>query len=252
VKWQFTLTKAPWYGGIWERLVQSAKRCLKRVIGRTTLTFLELQTVLVEIEVILNSRPLCPLYDDDMEEPLTPNHLLFGRKLSQYNVQHENEVNMSVGSKRVRYIETVVEHFWERWRKEYIATLRNLQHKFKKRNSLVPVKDDIVLVFEEKAPRHTWCLGRITEIIPSRDGQVRGAKVFIGKTRQIIERPINKLYPIEFATEEQSICDNQTKPQIIEIVNDEEAAIIMQNNDNTVRRKRQAAILADIKRKHMQ
>ena len=82
VKWQFTLTKAPWYGGIWKKLVQSAKRCLKRVIGLTS-TFLAQQTVLVEIEVILNSRLLCPSYNDDIEEPLTPNHLLFGRKFMQ-------------------------------------------------------------------------------------------------------------------------------------------------------------------------
>ena len=78
VKWKFT--KAQWYGAIWERLVQSAKRCLKKVVGHTTLNFIEMQTVLIEIDAILNSRPLCPLYDDDMEEPLTPNHLLFGRK----------------------------------------------------------------------------------------------------------------------------------------------------------------------------
>ena len=30
VKWKFTLTKALWYGAIWERLVQSVKRCLKK------------------------------------------------------------------------------------------------------------------------------------------------------------------------------------------------------------------------------
>ena len=70
---------------------------------------------------------------------------------------------LDVGSKRLRYIETVVEHFWERRRKGYIATY------------------DIVLVFEGKAPPH------------SRDGQIRGAKYFVGKTRLIIERSINTL-----------------------------------------------------------
>ena len=43
VKWYFSLTQAPWYGGIWERLVQSVKRCLKRVVGQANLKFLELQ-----------------------------------------------------------------------------------------------------------------------------------------------------------------------------------------------------------------
>ena len=112
VKWNFTLTKGPWYGAIWERLVQSANRCLKRGFGRTPLN---LQTVLIEIEAILNLRPLCPLYDDDMEETRTSNHQLFGRKLPQTNVQPvETEINLNRGTKRAHYIDTVVEHYWER------------------------------------------------------------------------------------------------------------------------------------------
>ena len=53
---------------------------------RRTLDFYQLQTVIQEIELILNSRPLGVLYDNDMEQILTPNHLLFGRKLNLENV----------------------------------------------------------------------------------------------------------------------------------------------------------------------
>ena len=80
VKWNFNLANASWYGGFWERLIGQVKRCLKKVLGRTTLGFYQLQTVIQEIELILNSRPLGNLYDDDMEQILTSNHLLFGRK----------------------------------------------------------------------------------------------------------------------------------------------------------------------------
>ena len=122
IKWKFSLAKAPWYGGIWERLVQSVKRALKRVVSRAILSFSEIQTVLLEIEAILNSRPLCTLFDDDMEEPLTPNHLrfarrlnrhlLFGRRLNQRNGEHfDMEVNVNIGSKRALYVESVVQHF---------------------------------------------------------------------------------------------------------------------------------------------
>ena len=58
MKWTFSLEKAPWWGGIFERLVRSVKRCLKKTIGGATLTYEELLTVVVEVEMILNCRPL--------------------------------------------------------------------------------------------------------------------------------------------------------------------------------------------------
>ena len=62
---------------------------MKKVLGRTTLDFYQLQTVIQEIELILNSRPLGVMYDNDMEQILTPNHLLFGRKLNLENVRSD-------------------------------------------------------------------------------------------------------------------------------------------------------------------
>ena len=35
------------------------------------------------------------------------------------------------------------------------------------------------------------------ELIKSKDGQIRGAKVKIGNSGNMIERPLNKLYPVE-------------------------------------------------------
>ena len=69
-------------GGFFERMVGTVKRCLRKVIGTARLSFDELSTVLTEIEstVIVNSRPLTYLYDD-LEEALTPSHLIYGRKL---------------------------------------------------------------------------------------------------------------------------------------------------------------------------
>ena len=68
INWKFNLDCAPWFGGIWERLVASVKRCMKKVIGTERLTFVELQTVISEIEFILNKRPIGVDYDDDLED----------------------------------------------------------------------------------------------------------------------------------------------------------------------------------------
>ena len=81
VKWKFNLPKSPWWGGFFERLVRSTKRCLKKVSGSSKLTDEELLTVLVEVECVLNSRPLTYVYNEEAEEPLTPSHLLLGHRL---------------------------------------------------------------------------------------------------------------------------------------------------------------------------
>ena len=42
IRWNFIVEKAPWWGGFWERLVKGVKRCLKKTIGRSTMTLDEL------------------------------------------------------------------------------------------------------------------------------------------------------------------------------------------------------------------
>ena len=81
VEWTFNLEKAPWWGGIFERLIQSVKRCLCKIIRQAKFSYDELNTALVEIEAILNSRPLTYVTLQDFEEPLTPSHLLIGRRI---------------------------------------------------------------------------------------------------------------------------------------------------------------------------
>ena len=40
--WDFNLEKAPWWGGVFERLVKSAKYCLRKIIGIACLSYDEL------------------------------------------------------------------------------------------------------------------------------------------------------------------------------------------------------------------
>ena len=81
VTWSFNLERAPWWGGFFERMVKSVKRCLKKTIGNATLSYDELLTAVAEVEMVLNSRPLSFVSTEDKEEPLTPSHLLIGRSV---------------------------------------------------------------------------------------------------------------------------------------------------------------------------
>lgn len=55
IVWKFIVEKAPWMGGFYERLVRDIKLSLKKTVRKSLLKY---ETVVVEIEGILNSRPL--------------------------------------------------------------------------------------------------------------------------------------------------------------------------------------------------
>ena len=63
-------------------MVRTVKACLKKTLGKAFVTFEELQTILCEIEVAMNNRPLAYLSEDDLDEALTPFHLMYGRSIS--------------------------------------------------------------------------------------------------------------------------------------------------------------------------
>ena len=88
VQWNFNVASAPNRGGMWERLVS----CVKKTIGLRQITYIELQTLISEVEVILNNRPLWVDYGDDTDKVLTPNPLVFWRRLEMSN--YENYKNI--------------------------------------------------------------------------------------------------------------------------------------------------------------
>ena len=63
-------------------------------------------------------------------------------------------------------INNIVNHLWDRWKKEYLVNLREYQ-KIKHPNKdqqIVNVKD-IVIVQEDKMPRSAWKVGIVEQVI---------------------------------------------------------------------------------------
>ncbi|XP_058816580.1 uncharacterized protein LOC131679848 [Topomyia yanbarensis] len=78
-KWSFNPPASPHFGGAWERLVQTIKKALKHTQLTRTPTDELLRNMLTEVELIINSRPLTELpQEDDLSTALTPNHFLLG------------------------------------------------------------------------------------------------------------------------------------------------------------------------------
>ena len=99
-KWQFNLPSAPLRGGMFEQMIRSMKRCLKKLLGRFRLDYEQLYSLLVEMQTVINNRSLTFLYDEPAEEVLTPNHLLFGRKINLENISKSISFNNQDSNKR--------------------------------------------------------------------------------------------------------------------------------------------------------
>ncbi|XP_039311165.1 uncharacterized protein LOC120359022 [Solenopsis invicta] len=96
VEWRFIPPHAPHVEGLWEAAVKSAKFHINRMLGNANLTYKEMQTVLCEIEAVLNSRPLTPLSKDPNNlHCITPGHFLIGAALNSFPVADLTEENPS-------------------------------------------------------------------------------------------------------------------------------------------------------------
>lgn len=195
-RFHFNPSLSPWFGRIWERGVGSIKYHLKRTIKDQILTYEQLSTILIQIEAILNSRPIAPLSENPEDlETLTPGHFLVGTALTapvEPNLGNIRENRLSDWQLCVR----LKQQFWEKWSNDYITQLQ-LRHKWKNAQENLAV-GDLVLVKEENTPPMHWPLGRVVKIFPGKDGLVRVVEVFTkGK---IYKRPIVKLAPLPKST----------------------------------------------------
>ena len=67
-------------GGAWERMIRSVRKILRVLLEQQLVSDEMLQTLMSEVQGILNSRPLTPVSSDPKDlEPLTPNHLILLR-----------------------------------------------------------------------------------------------------------------------------------------------------------------------------
>ena len=58
IQWYFNPPAASHQGGVWERLIRSVRKILHAMIGEHLVNEETLVTFLVEVEKILNSRPI--------------------------------------------------------------------------------------------------------------------------------------------------------------------------------------------------
>lgn len=193
IQWHFSPAYASHFGGIWEAGVKSFKQHLHRVVGSQILTYDEFNTLLCQIEAVLNSRPLCVMSNDPSDPlPLTPAHFLVGgplNSLPDYDFSNEKTGRLD----RWQLLQQMLQHYWKRWSREYLQQLQPRGKWF--HNQGDPLSEgSVVLVHNDSLPPTQWQLARVHRLHPGRDGIVRVVTLRMGNT--YTQRPVVKVYPL--------------------------------------------------------
>ncbi|GBN11921.1 hypothetical protein AVEN_98211-1 [Araneus ventricosus] len=195
ITWSHIPPRAPHHGGLWEVGVKSFKFYFQRVVSNTCLTYEGFLTILIQIEGLLNSRPLTPLSSEVEDlEILTPGHFLIGRPITAIPEPLMIELNDN-RLNRWQLLTKKVQTIWKHWSKNYLNNLQQ-RHKwiFKKDNVKI---GDMVLIKEDNVPVSNWPLGRIVKLYPGKDNIIRVVDI---KTKTgIFKRSVSRLcvLPIE-------------------------------------------------------
>lgn len=189
IKFCFNPPAAPHFGGVWEREVRSVKSALYTCVGSQPIPEDVLLTVLLEVEAILNSKPLGYVSADIADiDPVTPNSLLMGRpdgSLPQV-VYPETDI---LSRRRWRHSQVLADQFWSRFIRDYLP---GLQARQKWQSPSPGLEDDaVVMLVEPQLPRAQWPIGRVVKSHQSDDGCIRSAVINI--KGHLFTRPVARL-----------------------------------------------------------
>ncbi|KAL6742395.1 hypothetical protein Aduo_015549 [Ancylostoma duodenale] len=218
IEWRNITPYAPWQGGFYERLIKSVKHSLyKSLRGKPLRSIDNLATFLTEVESCLNSRPLT-YQNSEHDDILSIRPIDFIQRDLIISFPYEcsntfpsddpdylppGEARVLATRKEVeealRSSCNITEQFWQVWHEHYLTSLRETHKKYyfsKRHSSAAPKIGAVVLISDPVLPRNDWKLGRISNVRPGTDGQVREVEL-ITATKRKIRRPVNPLVPLE-------------------------------------------------------
>ena len=167
-----------------------------------TFTYEEFNTILTQVEAVLNSRPIAPLETISEEglETLTLGHFLLGHVLQSLST-HMPPSNHVSSIKRWNLLQKLTEEFWQQLKSDYLLHLNH----YRKWLSPTPnlKKGDVVLCRDlGEFANHTWPLARIEEVHPRSDDRVRVVALRVGK--KLLKRLTNTVILLVHDLEEQT------------------------------------------------
>ncbi|XP_037928743.1 uncharacterized protein LOC119663146, partial [Teleopsis dalmanni] len=171
IEFHFIPPRSPHFGGLWETAVKCAKYLLVKNVSTASLTYEELETVVIEVEAVLYSS------DANDLNGITPGHFFIGEEITS---------NVDVRTRDSK------EKLLKRWQLEYLSELQQ-RHKWKGPITNIQTNTTVILK-EDNVPVLQWPLGRIIKVYKGEDGLVRVCDIQTKKG--VFKRPVHKLAPL--------------------------------------------------------
>ena len=165
----------------------------------------QLYNLIVEIEAIINSRPLTYIADAQhgVTGCLSPSHLINGQSItSMLNSEHFEVVSIYHSlTNKLKHHRHLLNQIINQWQHDYLLNLRE-SHILKTKRGRYDLirKGDVVVLKSDTSKCVFWKLAIVEELLKGNDGQVRAAVVNMtdpqGGTK-LLRRSIKHLSLIE-------------------------------------------------------
>ncbi|XP_045451593.1 uncharacterized protein LOC123660582 [Melitaea cinxia] len=175
-QWTFIPPASSHWGGAWERLIRSVKVALKVVLKERAPREEVLNTLMAEVEAMVNGRPLSHVsVEVDSKESLTPNHFLLGSSSLSPQMGNFNDSDLFL-RRQWRIAQRLADMFWRRWVTEVLPELIPRQKWTTELHAPLQV-GDLVFVVDPSAMRNVWPRGVVEEVFTGKDGNVRVVQI---------------------------------------------------------------------------
>ena len=174
IKWYHSTERSPQHNGVIERIVQTVKRPLYKVLNGKLFTENELYTILTDVEAASNMRPLTATSENPEDNniiPITPCHLTIGdaiKPLPNELYYHEEKERSIAQDLKERWKERkqVSKHYWNLWREEYLTTLRKSTKNYCVKRDIK--EGDVVLDLIDRTNKLEWPIRIVHEALKAR------------------------------------------------------------------------------------
>lgn len=226
IQWKFIPAESPWMGGAYERMIGTVKSSFERVYGNKVMSIEQFELAMIEVEAIVNCRPITYVEKEADASIVTPNDFLQVRYPAMPIDFKKAPTTQQLTSTWLA-AEQALEEFWRIWSEQYLRFIRERRDKMKnprKSEPAPPQPGEIVLMVDPDLKRSSWRTAVVERTILGEDNKIRSVQIRAGNRSRLI-RPVVKLASLKLLME---------LPENLPELTDDRSGLVVDNQEGTV------------------